>query len=159
MSTSSLGVCGSLVLTLALVVPARAADQTGTWKLNVTKSSYSPGPTPKSSTVKITAIDNGLTLTNDIVPAAGKPTHAEYTAHYDGKDVTATAGTLPNGADRISFKRIDANTFEMTGKLKGKVMSTSRIVISADGKTRTVTVTGTTVDGKPLKNVLVYDKQ
>ena len=47
----------------------------------------------------------------------------------------------------------------MTGKLKGKVMTTSRIVISADGKTRTVTVTGTTVDGKPLKNVLVYDKQ
>ena len=47
----------------------------------------------------------------------------------------------------------------MTGKVKGKVLTTTRIVIAPDGKTRTVTVTGTTVDGKPLKNVLVYDKQ
>ena len=159
MSTSALGVCGSLVLTLALVVPAGAADQAGTWKLDVAKSSYSPGPAPKSSTVKIVAINNGLTLTIDSVPAAGQPTHAEYTAHYDGQDVAATSGALPNGSDRISYKKIDANTFEMTGKVKGKVLTTTRIVISPDGKTRTVTVTGTTVDGKPLKNVLVYDKQ
>ena len=159
MRASILGVCGSLVLTLALVVPAGAAGPAGTWKLNVAKSSYSPVPGPKSATIKIVAIDNGLTLTNDGIGADGKPTHVEYTAHYDGKDVAATVGALPNGADRVSFKMIDANTFEMIAKLKGKVLATSHIVYSADGKTRTNTVTGTTPDGKPLKNVIVYDKQ
>jgi hypothetical protein len=66
---------------------------------------------------------------------------------------------LPGGADTIALKRVDANTVEGTAKLKGKVMTTTRYVISADGKTRTVTATGTTADGKPAKNVIVYDRQ
>ena len=38
-------------------------------------------------------------------------------------------------------------------------MQTGIVIISADGKTRTNTQTGTTADGKPMKNVLIYDRQ
>jgi hypothetical protein len=47
----------------------------------------------------------------------------------------------------------------MTAKKNGKVIATARTAVSADGKTRTANVTGTTADGKKFKNVVVYEKQ
>ena len=50
--------------------PAQAADSIiGTWTLNVTKSTYSPGPPPKSLTVKIEAAGDGIKSTADTVAA------------------------------------------------------------------------------------------
>jgi hypothetical protein len=47
----------------------------------------------------------------------------------------------------------------MTAKKDGKVTVSGRIVVSADGKTRTVTVGGTDTDGKKFQSKVVYDKQ
>ena len=160
MRATSLGVCGGLALALALMVTVQAADsQVATWKLNLAKSTYSPGPAPKSGTLKIEAAGDGVKFTNNGVGADGKTTHSMYTATYDGKEFKAQMGTLPNGADTGSLKRIDAQTVETTFKGKGKLMVVARAVVSADGKTRTTTVTGTDADGKPVKNVIVYDRQ
>lgn len=160
MRVRAIGVVGVVALVSMFFVPLQAADsQVGTWKVNIAKSTYSPGPAPKSSTVKIEAAGNGVKLIVDAVGNDGTATHTEYTAGYDGKDVRAMVGSLPGGADTIALKRVDANTVEGTAKLKGKVMTTTRYVISADGKTRTVTATGTTANGKPAKNVIVYDRQ
>jgi hypothetical protein len=41
----------------------------------------------------------------------------------------------------------------------GKETLTGRIVVSVDGKTRTVTTTGTDSEGKKVSNTAVYDKQ
>jgi hypothetical protein len=41
----------------------------------------------------------------------------------------------------------------------GKVTTTSRVVVSADGKTRTITTTGTDTQGRTVNNVTVWDKQ
>jgi hypothetical protein len=41
----------------------------------------------------------------------------------------------------------------------GRLIGSGRIVVSADGKSRTVVVSGTDPDGKSFKNVVVYDKQ
>jgi hypothetical protein len=50
-----------LVLVLVLAGAAWAADSNvGTWKLNTAKSTYSPGPAPKSNAVTIVAVDNGI---------------------------------------------------------------------------------------------------
>jgi hypothetical protein len=38
-------------------------------------------------------------------------------------------------------------------------MTTSTIVVSADGKTRTTTTTGTNVKGQPVDVVSLYEKQ
>jgi hypothetical protein len=143
---------------LALSVVAFAADSNiGTWKLNVAKSKYSPGPAPQSQTLKIEAWGaNGVKYTADGVGGDGKPSHWEFQAQYDGKDAPFTGNP---DADMISYKRIDANTVEATTKMKGNVAGHTKIVVSADGKTRTLTQTGKNADGKDVNNTVVYDKQ
>jgi hypothetical protein len=80
----------------------------------------------------------------------------EWTGKFDGKDYPLVGD--PN-ADMRSYKKIDDRTTELTNKKDGKVTATGRIVVSPDGKTRTVTVTATGADGKKMKSTAVYDKQ
>jgi hypothetical protein len=81
----------------------------GTWKLNVAKSKYSPGPAPQSNTVKFEAIAGGVKLTADGVDSQGKKTHNEYTAKFDGKDNPAKpmldGKPNPNAADSVAYKK------------------------------------------------------
>jgi hypothetical protein len=136
---------------------AQAADPLiGTWELNVAKSTSSPGPPPKSSTRTFVQDGNGYKYTNRGIDADGKPYLVEYTAHFDGKDYPITGDS---NADTISMKRIDRFTIEFTSKKAGKVSYTSKRVTSQDGKTSTVTAQGTDAQGKPFKNVLVFDKK
>src|SRR5262249_54438260 len=128
----------------------------GTWKLNTAKSKYSPGPMPKSQTLKQETSAAGLKTVTDGVDAEGKPTHGEYVAKFDGKDYP-WKGNL--NADSISLKRIDDNTYEGTWKLKGKTTIISKTVVSKDGKSRTSTQTGTDAQGRTVNNTVVYDKQ
>lgn len=143
---------------LALTAVAFAADSNiGTWKLNPAKSKYSPGPAPKSQTLKIEAWGaDGVKYTSDGVGADGKATHSEFQAKYDGED---NAFKSNPDADMIAYKRIDANTIEATTKMKGKVTLKVKVVVSADGKTRTLTQTGTDAQGRTVNNTIVYDKQ
>src|SRR5438046_2124390 len=80
---------GSAALVAAVfVTPARAADSSvGTWKVNLAKSKYDPGPAPKTpNVIKIEADGNGIKVTNDGVNAEGQTPHVTYAAKYDGKD-------------------------------------------------------------------------
>jgi len=150
----------ALVAVSVLVVTAVVSAQdnnVGTWKLNPSKSNYSPGPAPKSQTLKIEAWgDDGVTYAADGVGADGKPTHTEFQAKYDGKDYSFKGNP---DADMLSYKRIDANTLDVTTTLKGKNTTAVKVVVSADGKTRTVTQTGTNAQGQALKVSSVYDRQ
>jgi len=47
----------------------------------------------------------------------------------------------------------------MIVKKDGKVTATGRIIVSADGKSRTVTTGGTDAEGKKVSNKVAYDKQ
>jgi hypothetical protein len=143
---------------LVLAAPAQAAEGiVGTWKMNLAKSKFSPGPAPKSITTKVETAGAGIKITTDGVGPDGKPTHASYTVNFDSKDVAAMS--LPNGAETIAYRKIDDTTYESISKAKGKVVATTRIVISKDGKTRTGTAVGTTIDGKPLKTFTVFERQ
>jgi hypothetical protein len=145
----------SLVAAVAVVM---AADSNiGTWKMNPAKSKFTPGPAPKSQTLKIVAWGaDGVTYTADGVDPDGKPSHWEFQAKYDEKFVPFKGNV---DADMISYKRIDANTIESETTLKGKPAATTRAVISADGKTRTLTQIGKNAKGQDINNVVVYDKQ
>ena len=81
----------------------------GTWKLNVEKSKYSPGPAPKSLTAKFEPAGKGVKATTEGVGADGKPIATEYVTNWDGKDAPLKGSAL---ADTISLRRIDANTTE-----------------------------------------------
>jgi hypothetical protein len=54
---------------------------------------------------------------------------------------------------------IDAHTTELTNKKGGKVTLSGRVVVSADGKSRTLTVSGTDAMGKKMSSTTYYDKQ
>lgn len=148
---------GVVFAALIAVLSAQAANpRVGSWQLNVAKSKYSPGPAPKSQTLKIEASGEGEKVTSEITTAAGARTVTQYTANYDGKDYPLTGSDL---SDTVTLKRIDARTSERTDKKGGKVMQTFRRVVSRDGKTMTVTIKGTNAQGQTVSNVVVFEKQ
>ena len=150
-----------LTITLAVSVLvlgsiAQAADnQAGTWKLNVAKSKYSPGPAPKEGTLTIESQADGLKFTIHGTDAEGKTVHFEMSPKYDGKDYPMTGNP---DADMISMKKIDDNTIETVSKKSGKPVMTVRSVVSKDGKTRTTTQKGTNAKGQKVNNTIVYDR-
>jgi hypothetical protein len=134
---------------------AAASPNMGTWKLNEAKSKLAPGAA-KNSTVVYEAAGDSVKCTIDGTDSQGKPTHIVWTGKFDGKDYPLTGD--PN-ADTRSYKTIDDRTTEGITKKSGKVTSTTRIVVAADGKSRTVTSDGTDSTGKKTHVVAVYDKQ
>jgi hypothetical protein len=56
-------------------------------------------------------------------------------------------------------KRIDANTNTATGKKAGKVVYTSTLAVSKDGKVMTITAKGTDGQGQPDSSTSVWEKQ
>jgi hypothetical protein len=127
----------------------------GTWKLNEAKSKLAPGM-PKNSTVVYSAMGDNMMVTIDGTDAAGKPMHNEWMGKFDGKDYPVTGDS---SSDARSVKKIDDHTLEFAVKKGEKVLFTGRIVLSADGKTRTVTTEGTDSTGKKTTATAVYDKQ
>lgn len=147
-----------LLAGLAVTSSVRAADDpsNGTWKLNVAKSKFVPGPAPQSDTITV-KIENGAEAYKaDGVDAAGKPTDGSFTAKTDGTDTPITGNPF---GDTISIKHPSPSRLVAEIKKDGKVTMTVHIVVSADGKTRTATYTGKTPDGKDVHEVLVYEKQ
>ena len=146
-----------LMLILTMTVLAQSKDPfVGTWQANIAKSKYSPGPTPKSITTIYEAAGQGYKVSVKTESTTG-PIAYSYTTNLDGKDSPVT-GNNPN-ADTLAVKRVDANTLESIGKMGGKVTITQRNVISADGKTRTVTTTGVDPKGQKVHNVAVFEKK
>ncbi len=149
------------LLTFAMLFAAASAcvaaddPNMGTWKLNEAKSKYSPGA-PKNTSVVYEAAGDSVKVTVDGVGADGKPTHNEWTGKFDGKDYPLTGDPT---ADTRSYKKIDTRTMELTNKKGGKPVVTGKITVSADGKSRTVAVSGTDASGKKVTSTAVYDKQ
>ena len=155
---------GVLVVLAIFSVTANGADLlTGTWKQNTAKSKYSPGPAFRNNTVKFEAVENGIKLSADGINANGQRIQNEYIVKFDGKDYPTKqlvdGKPNANGADFVSWKKIDDYTYEQTNKFKGKTLTVARHKISKDGKTREVTTTGTNVQGEKVSNFLVFEKQ
>ena len=146
------------ILTIAvspLVVEGQsAAPWAGTWKLNTGKSRLD-GPAPKESIVRLEASPNGVRTTIDSVTAQGTRTHTEATAVFDGKEYELKGAAVPTTR---AYRRVGSD-YEYTTRVNGKVTTTSRGAVSADGKTRTLTTTGTNAQGQTVNTVNVYDRQ
>jgi hypothetical protein len=140
--------------------PLRAQSNplVGTWKLNVAKSKFDPGPAPKSLTRTVVAQGDGVKYTFDGIGADGKPVAYGFSVNFDGAD-NPIMGSIPSGADTISATRKDPSTFEATLKKGGKVIATSKVTVSKDGKVTTVDSKGTNAAGVNTHDVQVYDKQ
>jgi hypothetical protein len=127
----------------------------GTWKLNEAKSKLGPGMA-KNHTVVYEAVGDQIKVTVDGIDGAGAATHSEWTGKFDGKDYPVTGDPT---SDSRSYKVVNDRTMELTAKKDGKVTLTGKIVISADGKSRTVTTKGMNAEGKTVEGMAYYDKQ
>ena len=146
----------TLVVLFAGAAVCLAADSNmGTWKLNEAKSKIGAGMT-KNVTVVWEMVGDKVKVTVDGIDSDGKPVHTEWTGSIDGKDYPIVGDAT---TDSRSFKKVDANTTELTAKKGGKTLTTGRIVVSPDGKTRTVTTSGTNPKGAKVSSTAVYDKQ
>ena len=147
--------CG-IVLILPAGIAAAAGDvQSGTWKMNPAKSKFA-GPTPKSATLKIECDEKHIKVDAQGVGANDQATRTQFDANFDGKDYPAIG--LPVG-DRVSVKRVNANTIQVIMKQNGQAVMTVTSVVSKDGKTRTSTYSGKDAQGHDVHTVVVYDKQ
>jgi len=150
---------------VAMLVPALAAlallAQTqeafyGLWKVDLSKSKYSPGPAPRSNMKKYEPWKDGFKATQDMVTAKGEKVHVEVIAKVDGKDYP---GNGSPDADTYAFKKLDARTYEVTQKKDGKVTIVAKMVVAPDGKSRSIVQTGKNAKGEPVNNQIYWDKQ
>ena len=152
-----------IVLTMALCVIgfgvcfAQKSEKAlmGTWKLNEAKSKLAPGAA-KNHTVVYEAAGDDVKVTVEGTDASGNPTHSEWTGKFDGKDYPLTGDPM---ADFRSYTQVNDRTLSLNNKKDGKTIVTGKIVVSKDGKTRTLTTHGKDANGKKMSSTAVYDKQ
>lgn len=148
----------AMLASLALFITAAsfASDPNlGTWKLSESKSRFS-ATAGKNLTVVYKAEGGQVNVSIDGIDAQGQPAHNEWTGKFDGKDY-AVAGD-PTATTR-SYRKIDGQTSEFINKKNGKVTLRGRIVVAADGKSRTITGSGTDASGRKIKFTAVYEKE
>src|SRR5262249_6246358 len=97
---------------------AADAPYVGKWKLNPAKSDFG-----ESTVTYEQAAGGAMKATAD---------GQSYTFKTDGKDYPTPWGTV------AVWKAIDATSWENTSKTNGKVIGSSTLKLSADGKTLTV---------------------
>jgi hypothetical protein len=154
---SVLAACLSLMVVAAVSLRGQTPDPfVGTWKLNLGKSKFTPGPGPKAQTVTIRAVGDRFNVVSDTELPSGQKTHTEYTAGNDGKDAPMTGSAA---IDTVAAKRIDARTVDREDKKAGKVVATLHAVLSADGKGMTVVQKGMNAAGQKVENTVVFDRQ
>jgi hypothetical protein len=143
------------LFTVAVVCFASDDANMGTWKLNEAKSKIAAGAT-KNNTVVYEAAGDSVKVTIDGVDGMGKPAHNEWTGKFDGKEYPVTGDP---GSDMRSYKKVNAHTMTFMVKKGDKTTITGRIVIAADGKSRTVSASGMDAKGMKMSTTTVYDKQ
>jgi hypothetical protein len=136
---------------------AQSNPLVGTWKINLEKSKYSPGPLPRSVTRATEAVGQSFRTTFEGITGQGNPVKVVLGPYsYDGKPYPVTGSP---DYDAASYKQLSNSTNEVILTKSGKNVQTTTGVLSADGKTYTITNTGATANGQQFTNVSVYDKQ
>jgi hypothetical protein len=127
----------------------------GTWKLNEAKSKI-PAGVMKNITVTYTEEGDSVKVATEGTSGDGNAMQTEWTGKFDGKDYPLTGDPT---ADTRSYTKVDDHTLTLENKKGGNVVTSGRIVVSADGKTRTLTTSGKNSAGKKVTSKALYDKQ
>lgn len=150
---------GLLVFILSMLActtaMARQDPFLGTWKLDLAKSKFNSGLPPKSTIVKFEARQDGYKVLFTTVTAQGRTTHRQVIFLFNGKQRPVPGAAHPT---TVENKRVNSRTIVNLVRVNGKVTDRARIVLSRDGKTRTVTETLINAKGKSTTNRLVFTK-
>jgi hypothetical protein len=159
MARRCLTLVSGFVFALALsVAHAAPADDPvlGTWKLNVARSKFTPGPGWRSQVRVYEAVPAGVSVAWTGVDAGGETMRVSYTYNYDGLDYPM-AGSA--SYDTLNAVRIDAWTVRSEEKRAGKTVGVAVRKVSPDGKVLTITDEGTNRSGQAFSQLLVFDRQ
>jgi hypothetical protein len=153
---------GGLVVAISLASVAVLCQQpsmslwVGTWKRNLARSTYSPGPAPKTEqTVRMEIVNGLLQVTEDGFNAEGQPTRIAYTVNFDGSEHTVDAAQ----ALTRTYRWIDERKFEGVNRVRREETTLVEYALAADGRDYTLTTTGITAQGQLVHHVVVFEKQ
>ena len=144
-------VAGRIVATtlLALFVATLGAQQAGPspnadsdpilgrWELDLSKSTFNPGPPPQRELRLYEPEHEGIKATVAITDANGRTTTFEYVTSYNDV-VSAVTGS--ETSDSVRMRKIDTYTTEGELSQGGRVVGHTRRVVSRDGQTMTITL-------------------
>ena len=145
----------ALFFASAIVCSAQTSAHMGTWKLNEANSKFPKGAT-KNHTVVYEAAGDRTKVTVEGTDASGTAIHSEWTGKFDGKPYALTGD--PAG-DMRSYRVVNRRTLSLRSTKAGKLTTTATIVVSRDGKSRTVTASSKNAQGKWTTSTAGYDKQ
>ena len=148
---------GIAMVGMAAAAGAQATEPImGTWKLDVAKSTYKPGPAPKSTTIVVEPAGKGIKVAVDSVQGDGAPLKWGFSSVRDGKTESPVTGNPM--FDTVTTTKDSDTTGTNVYKKGGKVVMTTKVSVDATGKILTVTTTGTDPKGQAVHNVSVYTK-
>ncbi len=127
----------------------------GTWTLNEAKSKI-PSGAAKITKLAFEAVGQDIKQTRDGTDATGKPVHTEWTGKFNGHYYPVTVG---DKGVTVAMTRVGSRTLVVTPKRGATIIARVRGVVSADGKTISVTSLGTNAAGKRVRVFAVYDKE
>jgi hypothetical protein len=143
------------ILAIATSTALAADPVVGTWKLNLAKSKFSPGPAPRSQTRTYAESAEGMTLTVTTTAADGRETTTTLIFKEDGKPYPVIGNP---DFDKVSVRRVDALTVHSTQTKAGAAVGAAVRTVSKDGKTLTFAQKGTHATGGKYDDVSVYDR-
>jgi hypothetical protein len=136
--------------------PMRENPILGTWKLNVAKSTFTPGPGWRSQTRTYTAAPGGVAVTWTGLGAHGEPMNISFVSRLDGKDYPMKGSA---NYDTLNAVPVDAFTVKSEEKRDGKIVGIAMRTVSPDGKVLTITDEGTNRKGEKFSQVLVFERE
>jgi hypothetical protein len=153
------------VVVVSLSAGAQSPDPLlGTWKANSERVTPPAGTQPAQSNISVWEALGGGQFKNtiDVVDAKGQATRTEIITRFDGQESVVKGAAVPTTR---TYHRLDGRTtgspiaWEYVVKVNGKVTTTYRTIVSADGKSRVAVSTGTNAQGQPVSGIQVYERQ
>jgi hypothetical protein len=129
----------------------------GTWVLDIAQSSFDPANlTPKSQTTRIALSGDSYTVVSDGLNAQGQKTHDETVYKFDGHDYDVKGAADPKTTR--TYTRVDDHHYSYATKVNGAITTPSRVAVTPDGKTRTITTNGRDSEGRIIRNFAVWTR-
>ena len=158
-SLLTLALMTSAVAPPGIALFAQAAEPlVGVWNVDVFKSVYVTGQPPVRRAITVEAVGDSLKVTQETTNQGfniSETIKIEYTAKIDGKDYPIKN----SGLDTVALRKIDATTYERTGKIKGMPTETANMKLSNGNRTMTIATKGTTDTGAEYARTEVFNKQ
>jgi hypothetical protein len=140
------------VCLLAAATSLWAADPfAGAWKLNLGKSKFEPGPAPRSATMTWSETPGNTEVRTVGTRADGRQFQESYVPVYDSQEYKRPG---PWNFDSVINRQVSEHEREDIFKRNGTVVGSSKLIVSPDGRTMTITM-----DFGAQHDFRFYDKQ